>query len=224
MAEQRADEAEEEQLRTEQQLTAATSELQSARQTPQHAHHEAQAYQPAERNTQEELHAAHTRAHDLQMSLASAESMLNSTQRQLESANERLNQLEQSAYGPSVDGDRPGVDGQAYPNGVSQLPLGQKAGSGQLPSWVGADKDLSLSDDTAQLVQVTHCSPSTAPDCRITTYGALSRSNILACFKPCLTSLTCCYIGYSHGTSLISQIQAWLHSLGFTLGCHFCQY
>lgn len=153
VAEQRADEAEEEQLRTEQQLTAATSELQSARQTPQHAHHEAQAYQPAERNTQEELHAAHTRAHDLQMSLASAESMLNSTQRQLESANERLNQLEQSAYGPSVDGDRPGVDGQAYPNGVSQLPLGQKAGSGQLPSWVGADKDLSLSDDTAQLVQ-----------------------------------------------------------------------
>ena len=153
VAQERASEAEEEQLKMEQELAAMKLELESAQQnsTAVEASASTQRSQPHNEQLHQELHAAHIRADDLSVSLVSTQSALNSAQTELASAKAQVTQLEQSVTG------QPALDGQAFPNGVSQLPSGQRQASSHLPSGAGSASSGSLPDDTAQLLQVEHC-------------------------------------------------------------------
>ncbi len=135
-----------------------TTELKSARRSPQaqDSTSQSQASQPLTVSLHHELHAAQMRADDLRISLASTESALASAQLELASATERITQLQQSVSGQMHmdNGNQAGVSGQSYPNGVSQLPTGRKAGSGQLPSGLEPSSSQSLSEDAGQHVQV----------------------------------------------------------------------
>lgn len=142
----------------EQELAAMKSELESAQQnsTAADASGSTQRIQSSDKQSsdkqlQQELHAAQTRADDLSVSLMSTESALNSAQTELASAKARVIQLEQSVTGQAA------LDGQAYPNGVSQLPFGRRQASSCLPSGAGSASSGSLPDDTAQLLQVERC-------------------------------------------------------------------
>ncbi len=137
----------------EQDLAATKSELESAQQisTAVDASASTQRSQPNDEQLHQELHAAHVRADDLSVSLMSTESALNSAQTELASAKARVIQLEQSVTGQAA------LDGQAFPNGVSQLPSGRRQASSHLPSGAGSASSSSLPDDSAQLLQVEHC-------------------------------------------------------------------
>ncbi|DBB16944.1 TPA: hypothetical protein ACH3X3_014055 [Trebouxia sp. C0006] len=149
VAQERASEAEEEQLKMEQDLAATKSELESAQQisTAVDASASTQRSQPNDEQLHQELHAAHVRADDLSVSLMSTESALNSAQTELASAKARVIQLEVSVTGQAA------LDGQAFPNGVSQLPSGRRQASSHLPSGAGSASSSSLPDDSAQLLQ-----------------------------------------------------------------------
>ena len=153
VAEERASEAEEEQFKMEQELAAMKSEFESAQQNSSavDASASTQRSQPNGEQLHQELRAAQIGADDLSVSLMSTESALNSAQAELASANARVTQLELSVAGQAA------LDGQAYPNGVSQLPSGRGQASSHLPSGAGSASSGSLPDDTAQLLQVESC-------------------------------------------------------------------
>ncbi len=134
----------------EQELAATKLEFESAHQNPSAVDASAgtQRSQPSDEQLHQELHAAQIRADDLSVSLMSTESELNSAQIELALAKARVSQLELSVTGQ---------DGQAYPNGVSQLPSGRRQASTDLPSGAGSASSGSLPDDTAQLLQVERC-------------------------------------------------------------------
>ncbi len=145
----------------EQELAAMKSEIESAHQNSSvvDASASTQHRQPNDEQLHQELHAAHIRADDLSISLMSTQSALNSAQTELASAKAQVTQLEQSVTGQAAH------DGQAYSNGVSQLPSGRRQASSHLPSshlpsGAGSAGSGSLPDDTAQLLQVEcfrHC-------------------------------------------------------------------
>ena len=137
----------------EQELAATKLEFESAHQNPSAVDASAgtQRSQPSDEQLHEELHAAQIRADDLSVSLMSTESALNSAQIELALAKSRVSQLELSVTGQAA------LDGQAYPNGVSQLPSGRRQASTDLPSGAGSASSGSLPDDTAQLLQVERC-------------------------------------------------------------------
>ena len=137
----------------EQELAAVKSELESAQQNSTAVDPSAstQQSQPNDEQLHQELHAAQIRADDLSVSLLSTESALNSAQTELASAKARVIQFEQSVAGQAAP------DGQAFPNGVSQLPSGRRQASSCLPSGAGSASSGSLPDDAAQLLQVEHC-------------------------------------------------------------------
>ncbi len=136
----------------EQELAAMKTELESAQQNSSavDASASTQQRQPNDEKLRQELHAAQIRADDLSVSLVSTESALNSAQTELASAKARVTQLEQSSTGQAA------LDGQAFPNGVSQLPSGRRQASSHLPSGGSAGSD-SLPDVTVQLLQVECC-------------------------------------------------------------------
>ncbi|DBA81356.1 TPA: hypothetical protein ACH3X2_006959 [Trebouxia sp. C0005] len=149
VADERASEADEELFKMEQELAAIKSELESAQQNSSAVDATASTQRSRSNDEQlhQELHAAQIRADDLSVSLMSTELALNSAQTELASAKARAIQLEQSVTGQAA------LDGQAYPNGVSQLPSGRRQASNHLPSGPGSASSGSLSDDTAQLLQ-----------------------------------------------------------------------
>ncbi len=138
----------------EQELAAMKTELESAQQSSSAVDATAgtQQSQPNDEQLHQELHAAQIRADDMSVSLMSTESALNSAQTELASAKARVTQLEQSGT------EQAALDGQAVPNGVSQLPSGRRQASSHLPSGAGSAGSDSLPDVTAQLLQVECCS------------------------------------------------------------------
>ena len=138
----------------EQELAAMKTELESGQQNSSavDASASTQQSQPNDEQLHQELHAAQIRADDLSISLMSTQSALNSAQTELASAKTRVNKLEQSGTGQAA------LDGQAFSNGVSQLPSGERQASSYLPSGAGSASSGSLPDVTAQLLQVECCS------------------------------------------------------------------
>ena len=149
----------------EQELAAMKTELESGQQNSSavDASASTQQSQPNDEQLHQELHAAQIRADDLSISLMSTQSALNSAQTELASAKTRVNKLEQSGTGQAA------LDGQAFSNGVSQLPSGRRQASSHLPSGerqassylpsgAGSASSGSLPDVTAQLLQVECCS------------------------------------------------------------------
>lgn len=131
VAEMRADEVEEEQYKTEQELASGRSELNRL-----HSQNEAAVHQS------DDSGHLHIRAGDL----AHADSALLSMKAELDSANQRIYQLEQSTGG-SVQ--QSATSGQMYPDGLSRLST--TAGRAGMSSGVGSDSDASSHEATAQV-------------------------------------------------------------------------
>lgn len=136
VAEMRADEAEEEQYKTEQELASGRSELNRL-----HSPNEAAVHQS------DDSGHLHIRAGDL----ARADSALLSMKAELDTANQRIHQLEQSASEtvPVLNGQQFATSGQMYPDGLSRLST--TMGHAGMPSGVASDSDASSHEATAQV-------------------------------------------------------------------------
>lgn len=127
----RADEAEEEQYKIEQELASGRSELHRLR-----SQNEAAAHQS------DDSGHLHIRAGEL----ARADSALLSVRAELETANQCIHQLEQSASGTVQHN---ATSGQMYPDGLSRLST--TTGHAGMPSGVASDSDASSHEATAQV-------------------------------------------------------------------------
>ena len=149
VAQAQASEAENNQIRTEQELASAWSDLQTAL-----SQHPASSSQTAELRSQ--LRASQMRADDLQVSLASAESALMASEKQLPAAHERVQQLELSTSHAMLDASQqqPDFSAQLYPAGLSQICMSSKNSNGVRTQM----SSNSVADDTNEVLQV-QCIP-----------------------------------------------------------------
>ena len=131
VAETRADDAEEEQYRTEQQLASGRSELARLQSQKEAAVHQS-----------DDSGHVQIRAGDL----ARADSARLSTKAALETAKQRIQQLEQSGSGTAQHN---ATSGQMYPDGLSRLST--TMGQAGMPSGVASDSGASSHEATAQV-------------------------------------------------------------------------
>ena len=185
----RAIEADEEQYRTEQELTSGHSELEIL-----HSQDQAATSQSADTGN------PHTRTNDL----ALAESALLSVKADLDTANQRIYQLQQSTNGQAPSNkQQPAISGQMYPDGLSRLSTGMKGRHSGLPSEAASDSSASSHEDTAQAMEVSSytclyqqctCSLHTTARTACPWHGQQGSHSYITAQKACLNTHCCAVV------------------------------